>query len=223
MPPMGAPPPVGISASPRPAQALRDPWWNVEPVIVLYKAHQICTSPAAPVQLRRALHQPCLLCQLQNLPHKDREGLESSSRLLPAPRLLGWSWEAAGCSTQIVSPTPSSDCSMERGWRGGWHGGEQWESWRVSPVPPSNPLPAPPAAPHPAFPAPGPALGPHPGGGAGPSGRELAGSYIPKMCCRTGHPCIHPMLSVSPHCHQTDLPPVHSRREATPQTWPDAS
>jgi len=142
-----------------------------------------------------------------------RMGLGGSGLLPPQSR---------GCSARIVLPTPSSDCSVERGeQRESWHGGEQWENWHLPAVPPSSPPPIAPAAPHPAFAGLGPALGLHPGCGAGPSGRELAGPQVPKITTSIAAAQGIPASSQSSAC---PLPVAkRSRRGASPQTRPGAS
>lgn len=104
---MGAALPAGIPAPPGAAHAWGDPWQEAEPC---------ATSRVKRARLPHGSEEP----------GKGREGSGGSSRLLPQQR--PWtSWEAAGSSAQLVLPTPSSDSSVERGERGGWH---------LSPVPP---------------------------------------------------------------------------------------
>lgn len=227
--------PAGISASPRPAQETLGGMQT--PVHVLYKARQeSCTSPAAPAWFRGAPHQPCLPHQLEKLPHKDREGSEGSSRLLPAPRPLGWGWEAAGCCQHSPGAAPHRSYrqrhqvtaarkgeSREAGT--GESSGRELES--LSCAPRGDHHRHPPAAPHPAFAALGPALGLHPGGGTGPSGQELAGAHIPKIptsiAVAQGIPASIPSSACPLSATTRALPPARSRHRDIPQTWPDTS
>ena len=148
-----------------------------------------------------------------------RMGLGGSGLLPAQPR---------GCSAQIVSPTPSSDCSVERGERGGWRGGEQWESWHLSPVPPPGAHHRPPrwlpilslllrdlhsvsiqVA----------GLDPQDRSWQDPTSPKLPPASLPHRAS------LHPPQSSACPLTATKhaLPPAHSRRGAVPRTRPDAS
>lgn len=111
------------SCSASQVQALGDPCQDAEP------SAMPCVKQAAPfLQLLHGSEEPCISPApqgqggLQGLfPSAFPLGMELGGiRLLPA--------QPGGCSTQIVSASPSSDCSVERG--------EQWERWHLSLMPP---------------------------------------------------------------------------------------
>lgn len=116
--PMGAALPEGISASPRPAQALRDPWRDAKPLCRVRIKHTRRFAPL--LQLQHGSEEPCTSPACKTCP-KGQGRLGGLFPAAPPVKALGMGLGGSGrrgCSTQIVLPTPSSDCSMERGERG---------------------------------------------------------------------------------------------------------
>lgn len=134
--------------------------------------------------------------------------------------------EPWGCSTQLVSPTPSSDCSMERESSG--EAGVRESSGKeagISPLCPPGAQHQPLPAPHPAFAALGWVLSLHSGhrtwqDPASPKNYQqldtAQGTLRPTQCSVPSAQCP---LTATRHV----LPPTHSRCGAIPQTWPAAS
>lgn len=233
MPPMGAALPAGISASPRRAQVLRDPWWDTAPCHVLYKTSQeSCTHPASPAWLRGALCQPCLLCQLQKLPPKDRGGSEGSSWLLPPRKPFGWGWETAGSCQHSPGAAPHRSCHQRHQVTAAWKGesgeagvGESSRRAGISfPLPCQKPTTAPPQL-LPILPLllqdlqsisiQVVGLDPQDGTWQDPTSPKLPPASLPYRAS------LHPAcLFTATKCA---LPPAHSKRGANPETRPTAS
>lgn len=210
------------------------------PCHVLYKASQeSCTHPVAPAWLRGALRQPCLLCQLQKLPPKDREGWEGSSWLLPPRKPFGWGWETAGSCQHSPGAAPHRSCHQRHQVTAGWKGesgkagvGESSRRAGISFLCPArSPTLVPPSC-SPCCLCCSRTCSPSPSKSWGWTLRMGAGRIphpknYPQHHSHTGHPCIQhvPSLSRNVPCllHTASVGPTHRPGQMPPDPRPHAA